>query len=173
MITLSNLLRPTIVARAHCDIPCGIYDPEQARIEAESCYRIIEKYHASNDPVFRARCIYVKEQRAELVKQLLDILWHDYFKPGHLDQYPTLHQTFWTATKQASKVRWSLDLALAAELLTMYRRDRRDLEGHGRPREHARQLPADLTHARLETKWVSASRAAWPDQEFMTFDNWE
>ena len=42
---LTNALRPARVAYAHCDIPCGVYDPAQARIEAESCYRIIQKYN--------------------------------------------------------------------------------------------------------------------------------
>ena len=38
-------LAPRQEAHAHCDIPCGVYDPQQARIEAESCYKIIKKYH--------------------------------------------------------------------------------------------------------------------------------
>src|SRR5687768_16059786 len=88
MLTLRSLLRPTRIVNAHCDIPCGIYDPEQARIEAESCLRIIEKHDASDDKLFRARCIHVKEERAELVKHHLDVLWHDYFKPEHLEKYP-------------------------------------------------------------------------------------
>ena len=54
---LLRALAPRRTAHAHCDIPCGVYDPAQARIEAESCYRIIEKYHASSDDVFRARCL--------------------------------------------------------------------------------------------------------------------
>ena len=44
MLTLRSILRPARVVYAHCDIPCGIYDPEQARIEAESCYKIIGMY---------------------------------------------------------------------------------------------------------------------------------
>jgi nickel superoxide dismutase len=60
LITLRTLLRPSRRVHAHCDIPCGIYDPEQARIEAESCLRIIEKHDASDDKLFRARCIHVK-----------------------------------------------------------------------------------------------------------------
>ena len=79
MLTLRSIFHPTRIVDAHCDIPCGIYDPEQARIEAESCLRIIEKHDASDDKLFRARCIHVKEERAELVKQHLDVLWHDYF----------------------------------------------------------------------------------------------
>ena len=119
MLTLRTILRPTRIVDAHCDIPCGIYDPEQARIEAESCLRVIEKHDASDDALFKARCIHVKEERAELVKHHLDVLWHDYFKPEHLEKYPDLHETFWKATKQASKVKQSLDAGAAKELLSM------------------------------------------------------
>ncbi len=119
MLTLRAFLRPTRVVDAHCDIPCGVYDPEQARIEAESCLRIIEKYEQNTDEVFRARCITVKEERAELVKHHLDVLWHDYFKPEHLEKYPDLHDTFWKAAKQVSKVKATVDTGAAKELLAM------------------------------------------------------
>ena len=110
MLTIRSLLRPSRFVDAHCDVPCGIYDPEQARIE---------KYDASDDQLFRNRCIHVKEERAELVKHHLDVLWHDYFKPEHLEKYPDLHDTFWKATKQASKVKQSLDATAAKDLLAM------------------------------------------------------
>ena len=119
MLTLRSILRPARVVYAHCDIPCGIYDPEQARIEAESCYKIIGMYEASDDALFKARCIHVKEERAELVKHHLDVLWHDYFKPEHLEKVPNLHDLFWNANKQASKVKASTDLADAKKLLDM------------------------------------------------------
>ena len=119
MSRLTRWLAPNAIAHAHCDLPCGVYDPEQARIEAESCFRIMEKYQANADETFRARAIGIKEERAELVKHHLDVLWHDYFKPEHLEKYPDLHDTFWKATKQASKVKQSLDVAAAKELLTM------------------------------------------------------
>ena len=119
MITLRALLRPSRIVDAHCDIPCGIYDPEQARIEAESCLRIIEKHDASDDKLFRARCIHVKEERAELVKHHLDVLWHDYFKPEHLEKVPNLHDLFWQTTKQVSKVKASTDIADAKRLLEL------------------------------------------------------
>jgi nickel superoxide dismutase len=119
MLKLRNPLRPTRIVHAHCDIPCGIYDPEQARIEAESCLRIIEKYDASDDSIFRGRCLHVKEERAELVKQHLDVLWHDYFKPEHLEKFPNLHETFWNAAKQASKVKHTVDRAEAQKLLDL------------------------------------------------------
>jgi nickel superoxide dismutase len=117
MFALRNPLRPPRVVHAHCDIPCGVYDPEQARIEAESCLKILEKYEASDDAHFRARCIHVKEERAELVKHHLDVLWHDYFKPEHVEKFPTLHETFWNASKQASKVKQTLDKGEAQKLL--------------------------------------------------------
>ena len=119
MFRLSRWLAPSTVVRAHCDLPCGVYDPEQARIEAESCYKIIEKYQANSDPTFRARAIHIKEQRADLVKEHLDVLWHDYFKPEHLAKVPKLHEMFWNATKQASKVKASTDVADAKTLLDM------------------------------------------------------
>ena len=119
MLTIRSLLRPTRIVDAHCDIPCGIYDPEQARIEAESCLRIIEKHDASDDKLFRARCIHVKEERAELVKHHLDTLWHDYFKPEHLEKFPDLHDVCWKASKQASQVKRTTDIAEAQKLLDL------------------------------------------------------
>jgi nickel superoxide dismutase len=98
---LARFLRPTTTVSAHCDLPCGIYDPAQARIEAESVKAIIEKYESNEDPVFRARALIIKEQRSELVKHHLWVLWTDYFKPPHFEKYPQLHQLFNEATKLA------------------------------------------------------------------------
>jgi nickel superoxide dismutase len=106
-------------AYAHCDLPCGIYDPAQARIEAESCYKIIEKYQGSKDETFRQRAVLIKEERADLVKHHLDVLWHDYFKPEHTEKFPELHELFWKAAKQASAVKASIDIADATKLLDM------------------------------------------------------
>jgi len=86
---------------AHCDLPCGVYDPAQARIEAESVKAIQEKYQANEDPAFRARAIQIKEQRSELVKHHLDVLWSDYFKAPHFEKYPQLHTLFNDAVKAA------------------------------------------------------------------------
>ncbi|HJY70969.1 MAG TPA: superoxide dismutase, Ni, partial [Streptosporangiaceae bacterium] len=83
---LTRLLEPKTVAHAHCDLPCGVYDPAQARIEAESVKAIIEKYQQNTDPEFRTRCLIIKEQRSELVKHHLWVLWTDYFKPPHFEK---------------------------------------------------------------------------------------
>ena len=119
LMFLTNLLKPKTVAYAHCDLPCGVYDPEQARIEAESCYKIIEKYHASNDEHFKARAIVIKEERAELAKHHIDVLWSDYFKPEHVQKYPEITELCWKAAKQCSKVKGSLEIGEAKTLLDM------------------------------------------------------
>ena len=87
---------------AHCDLPCGVYDPAQARIEADSVLQIQNKYKGF-DEANKVRAIVVKEERAELVKHHLMVLWADYFKPEHLETYPELHDMFWKAIKQASE----------------------------------------------------------------------
>jgi nickel superoxide dismutase len=116
---LATWIRPTRVVHAHCDLPCGVYDPAQARIEAESMAKIVEKYHASDDEVFRQRAIQIKEQRGELVKHHLWVLWTDYFKPQHLEQFPNLHDLFWQATKQAGEAKHSVDPAVQQKLLDL------------------------------------------------------
>ncbi len=117
LLALTDRLAAPADVLAHCDIPCGVYDPEQARIEAESVYKIIEKYHASDDALFRDRCVLIKEQRAELAKQHISVLWSDYFKPEHLEQFPNLHDVCWRALKQCSTVKRSLDAGDAQRLL--------------------------------------------------------
>jgi nickel superoxide dismutase len=114
-----GLFAPTVVASAHCDLPCGVYDPAQARIEAQSVKAIIEKYAANEDPAFRARAIQIKEERSELVKHHLWVLWTDYFKPPHFEKYPQLSALFNEATKLAGAggTKGSLDVAVADHLL--------------------------------------------------------
>ncbi|MGH3685019.1 MAG: superoxide dismutase, Ni [Pseudonocardiaceae bacterium] len=117
---LSRVLhRPRLEVTAHCDLPCGVYDPAQARIEAESVKAIQEKYQANEDPEFRARAIEIKEQRSELVKHHLWVLWTDYFKPPHFEKYPQLHELFNKATKAAgaSGTKSSTDPKTGQELL--------------------------------------------------------
>src|SRR6476660_2808742 len=112
---LSRLFTPRTVVSAHCDLPCGVYDPAQARIAAESVKAIAEKYQANTDPEFRTRAILIKEQRAELVKHHLWVLWTDYFKAPHFEKYPNLNQLFNEATKLAgaggTKASWDPKVA--------------------------------------------------------------
>ncbi len=111
MSLLARLLAPRVTADAHCDLPCGVYDPAQARIEALSVKACMEKYAASDDEQFKVRAIQIKEERADLVKHHLWVLWTDYFKPEHLEAHPGLHQLFWDATKAAGAAKKSLDPA--------------------------------------------------------------
>ena len=92
---------------------------DRARIEAESVKAICQKYQDNDDPGFRTRALIIKEQRSELVKHHLWVLWTDYFKPPHFEKYPQLHALFNEATKLAgaSGTKGSADVAKADELL--------------------------------------------------------
>jgi len=114
---LSRILAPRRTVHGHCDLPCGVYDPAQARIEAESVKACQEKYGGSDDDVFRERAVLIKEERADLVKEHLWVLWTDYFKPEHLEKYPNLHDLFWNATKEAGAAKKSNDPAQGQKLL--------------------------------------------------------
>ena len=106
-----------MTVHAHCDLPCGVYDPAQARIEAESVKACMEKFNASDDEVFKGRAVSIKEERSDLVKHHLWVLWTDYFKPEHLERFPELHSLFWSATKAAGEAKKTNDVAVAQRLL--------------------------------------------------------
>ena len=118
---INNLLdsvTPPLTVSAHCDLPCGIYDPAQARLEAQSVKACMEKYNASDDGDFKVRATIIKEERSDLVKHHLWVLWTDYFKPVHLEAHPNLHELFWTATKTAGEAKKTNDVAIADKLLS-------------------------------------------------------
>ena len=114
-----RLFAPTVEVSAHCDLPCGVYDPAQARIEAESVKAICQKVADNKDPDFRVRATIIKEQRSHLVKEHLWVLWTDYFKAPHFEKYPQLHTLFNEATKLAGAAgtKGEFDVAKADELL--------------------------------------------------------
>ena len=122
---LASILAPRRVVHAHCDLPCGVYDPAQARLEAESVLACQQKYQDADNQKkpsesaedFRARCLVIKEERADEVKRHLWILWTDYFKPEHLEQHPNLHELFWNATKEAGTSKKSQDPEQGKKLL--------------------------------------------------------
>jgi nickel superoxide dismutase len=116
---IMQLFAPKTVISAHCDLPCGIYDPAQARLEAESVKACMEKYAASDDVTFKARALGIKEERSSLVKHHLWVLWTDYFKPAHFEAYPNLHQLFNDATKLAGAAgtKGTVDPTVADQLL--------------------------------------------------------
>lgn len=119
LFALTDRVTSIETAHAHCDLMCGVYDPAQARIEAQSVKACAEKYQASDDEVFRQRALFIKEERAELVKHHLSVLWTDYFKPPHVEQFPQLHDLFWRAIKAAGDAKKSVDPADGQKLLDL------------------------------------------------------
>lgn len=115
----NHMFSPKITVYAHCDLPCGIYDPAQAKIEAQSVKACMQKYAASTDPDFKARAVTIKEERSNMVKEHLWILWTDYFKPNHFEAYPNLHLLFNEATKLAGAAgtKGTNDVEVADKLL--------------------------------------------------------
>jgi len=115
---------------AHCDIPCGIYDPHVAQIAALTIIRMnqliseLPKPGPQTTPEERdtyvhklSRYTHIKEEHAELCKRELRVLWADYFTPDHLKQHPELHGLFWDTMKLASKARQEIGLQTAQDLL--------------------------------------------------------
>ena len=119
----SRFLAPKTIAYAHCDIPCGIYDPAGAQQAARTVARMVELI-GQIDPASTAvadrnkfiRCVTVKEQHAELVKREVQVIWSDYFKPEHLAAAPDLHTKVWNHLKLAGKNKQSIDAEAAAQL---------------------------------------------------------
>ncbi len=114
-----GLFAPSRTAHAHCDLFCGVYDPAQAKIEAMSVLKSAQKYHESDDEVFRARAISIKEERAELVKHHLSVLWTDFFTPAHREEFSGLDDLFWRAINQAGNAKKSVDPADGEKLVAL------------------------------------------------------
>jgi nickel superoxide dismutase len=114
-----RMLTPRTTVSAHCDLPCGIYDPAQARIEAQSVKAMQEKYQANEDPVFRTRAIMIIGERADLVKHHISVLWGDYFKPPHFEKFPELEGLLNDTVKKASgtAAKQNMDPATGQDLL--------------------------------------------------------
>lgn len=123
---LSGFL-PVVTAEAHCDIPCGVYDPTAAKLAAKTVARMAMQIGDLKEPAgdakalmeyhnHIARRVKVKEDHAELCKKELFVLWADFFKPEHLESYPDLHDIFWKAIKLAGKNKQGVDVKLAEEL---------------------------------------------------------
>ena len=111
-LTILDMVSAPTTASAHCDLPCG-----QAKLEAQSVKACQEKYAASDDQDFKVRAILIKEERADLVKHHLWVLWTDYFKPEHLAAHPELHDLIWKATKTAGEAKKTNDPAVGQSLL--------------------------------------------------------
>ena len=118
-------------AYAHCDYPCGIYDPHQAQIGALTVIRMmdlmreLETAHKEHDEEFRnsmMRAVMIKEKHAELVKREVRVIWGDYFKAEHFQKYPELHELSHEIMTLASKTRQTVDRDQALKLLAQINR---------------------------------------------------
>lgn len=113
-------LRPVF---AHCDIPCGIYDPHTAQLAAHTVLRMTQlimtsKINNTQQSIHDiSRFTKVKEEHAEIVKQEIRVLWGDYFKEEHLKEYPHLHDLVFKTLKLASKARQEINEDAAKDLL--------------------------------------------------------
>jgi nickel superoxide dismutase len=132
LVRLIDRVAPPQTVSAHCDIPCGIYDPHAAQIAALTVLRMDQLIaglemgandKASMDKYANSLSRYVKakEEHAELCKKEINILWHDYFRPEHLEKYPDLHTKVWMANKLASRNKQNVDAGAAEELLAAVR----------------------------------------------------
>jgi len=128
-IKMMDLFKTSTDVHAHCDGPCGVYDPSSARIAAEAAVSMTKKIIAMQapDPSDNAamaayhntmsRYITIKEQQAHLAKEELLVLWTDFFKPQHLESIPNLHNIFWKAAKLCSAVKVEVSATHAGELM--------------------------------------------------------
>lgn len=121
MIKFLNLfvkLLPTKPVFAHCDIPCGIYDPHHMQLAAHTVIRMtVLIQEAGNDVHKIARCTHVKEEHADLVEEEIETLWGDYFKKEHFEKFPKLNNLIYETVKLTGDVRQSVDLEAANKLL--------------------------------------------------------
>jgi nickel superoxide dismutase len=121
-VSLRDWIAPRRTVRAHCDIPCGIYDPFAAQQAAETVATMVTKINqlpkdpSTDDRNTFVRMVTVKEQHAELCKREVLILWTDYFKAEHLKQHATLHETVWKATKLCSDNKRTISAEKAQQL---------------------------------------------------------
>lgn len=112
-------LLPVNTVYAHCDVPCGIYDPKAAQVAAQTVLKMVQKLkeYSEDDLNNKVRAIWTKEEHARRCKEELLILWTDYFKEEHLEKLPDLHTTFWKAAKLCSYNKQHIDEEKAQELV--------------------------------------------------------
>src|SRR5437868_13368699 len=123
-------IAPPSVAQAHCDIPCGIYDPHMAQIAALTVVRMVQLIQGLQAPGQSAskeewdtylmqisRYSAVKEEHAKMCEHELIVLWTDYFRLEHLEKHANLHDVVWKAAKLRSTVKQQINMDSAQQLL--------------------------------------------------------
>jgi nickel superoxide dismutase len=130
VLTVVDRVAPPDVAHAHCDIPCGIYDPHAAQLAALTVIRMVQLIQGLQQPGDGAakedwdtytmqisRYSAVKEEHAKIAEHEIIVLWTDYFKPEHLEKHGQLHDVVWTACKLTSTVKQQINMNAAQQLL--------------------------------------------------------
>lgn len=130
ILKAADKIFPIREVHAHCDIPCGIYDPHQAQLAAHTVIRMIDLINElkspGENPTFEqrkeiihkiSRYTAVKEEHAEICKSEIRILWGDYFKPEHMQKYPQLHELVWKVMKLGSEAKQEINMQAAEDLL--------------------------------------------------------
>ncbi|MCL5435202.1 MAG: superoxide dismutase, Ni [Patescibacteria group bacterium] len=111
------------IAYAHCDIPCGIYDPHNAQMAAHTIIRMTQLLgEVKRDSETKAehdisRITHVKEHHADILEEELDTLRNDYFKEEHYKEYPNLNELFVKTLKASAKARQGIDMEAAESTL--------------------------------------------------------
>ena len=121
---------PPPVAQAHCDIPCGIYDPHMAQIAALTVVRMVQLIQGLQQPGSGAskdewdtytmqisRYTAIKEEHARMCEHELIVLWTDYFRPEHVEKHPELHDVVWKTAKLTSTVKQQINMDASQQLL--------------------------------------------------------
>jgi nickel superoxide dismutase len=127
-LAMEDTMLPIIEASAHCDGPCGVYDPASARVAGEAVQSMTKKMialaenHSSDCATASyintmSRYAAIKEEEAQTCKDELLVLWTDFFKPQHLEANPGLHETFWMAAKLCSACKVEVSAVHAQELM--------------------------------------------------------
>jgi nickel superoxide dismutase len=119
IVSLITKFLPLGTIYAHCDIPCGIYDPHEAQLSAHTVIRMTDLLSEAGEDVHKiARLTRTKEDHAEKIKYEVRVIWGDYFKPEHLEKFPELHQLVFEIMKLASKAKQDIDRESAGQLLS-------------------------------------------------------
>ncbi|MGE3270193.1 MAG: superoxide dismutase, Ni [Chloroflexota bacterium] len=123
MIAATQRALPAQDAAAHCDVPCGIYDPHAAQIAAHTVIRMVDLIEGLGDlnetakaHTF-ARHVAVKEQHAAIAEHEIIIIWSDYFRPEHVEKFPQLHDLVWKTAKLTSTVKQQINKQASLDLL--------------------------------------------------------
>ena len=113
-------------AQAHCDVPCGIYDPITAQIAALTVVRMVDLMNdlvanqSEQDLAFQnslSRYVAVKEEHAENAKHEVRVIWGDYIKANHVEEHPELPGLAHQIMQLGSKCRQTADRETAVQFV--------------------------------------------------------